>query len=115
MHELTLCRNILEIIQQKALQERLACIKRIYIEIGQLLAVEKAALIFSFEVIAEGTIAENAQLEIISVSAQAKCESCGKTVSLNQYYDSCSECGSFSLTITQGEELRVKSMEVANV
>lgn len=115
MHELILCRNILAIIQQKALQERLTCVKRIYIEIGQLLAIENAALTFSFEVCAKETIAENAQLEIISVAAQAKCESCGKIVNLSQYYDSCSECGSSALTITQGEELRVKSMEVVNV
>ena len=115
MQELTLCKNIREIIQQKALQEHLTCIKRIYIEMGQLLAVEPAALIFSFEDLAEGTIAENAQLEIISVAAKAKCESCGKTVNMNQYYDSCSECGSYALTITQGEELCVKSMEIVNV
>jgi len=112
MHELWLCKNILEIVNQQAVKTKCVLVKKVYLEIGQLAAVEKSALIFCFNVIAQGTIAEQAILEIIEIPGKAVCDSCQKTVSLNQYYDSCQFCGNFALSIIQGEELRVKSMEV---
>lgn len=112
MHELWICKNLLEIINQKMIDKNHCQVKKVYLEIGQLLAIEKSALTFSFEVLTQGTLAENADLVIIEIPARALCEFCGKNVSLNQYYDACNYCGSFSLKVTQGEELRVKSMEV---
>lgn len=112
MHELWLCRSILEIIQQSAMERNCIQVKKIVLEIGQLIAVENESLIFSFNVIAAGTVAENAELHIIDIPGKARCESCQKTVPLRQYYDKCQACGSHSLTVTQGEELRVKSMVV---
>lgn len=112
MHELWLCKSILEIIKQNAVKKNCLRVTKIVLEIGQLAAVEKDSLIFSFNVITEGTVAENAELQIINIPGEAFCESCQKKVPLRQYYDECHSCGSHSLTVTQGEELRVKSMVV---
>ncbi|EHL30434.1 hydrogenase maturation nickel metallochaperone HypA [Legionella drancourtii] len=112
MHELWLCKSILEIIKQNAIAINCTRVKKIVLEIGQLSAVEKDSLIFSFNVIAEGTVAENAELHIIDIPGEAQCESCQQKVPLRQYYDECHSCGSHSLKVTQGEELRVKSMVV---
>lgn len=112
MHELWICKNILEIVNQMMIDKNHSRVKKIYIEIGQLMAIEKSALIFSFEVLTQSTPVENADLVIIDIPARAVCESCRNHVSLNQYYDACRMCGSFSLKVIQGEELRVKSMEV---
>ncbi|MCL9684947.1 hydrogenase maturation nickel metallochaperone HypA [Legionella maioricensis] len=110
MHELWLCKSILEIIKQNVIAKKGTRVKKIVLEIGQLAAVEKNSLIFSFNVIARGTLAENAELSIIDIPGKAQCESCQKMVPLRQYYDECPACGSHSLKVTQGEELRVKSM-----
>lgn len=112
MHELWLCKSILKIIEQKAKDIKCTRVKKIILEIGQLTALEKEALIFSFNVITEGTIAENAELDILNISAKAFCESCQQVSPLQQYYDACHTCGSYALKIVQGEELRVKSMVV---
>ncbi len=112
MHELWLCRNILEIVQQNARAKNCTRVKKVVLEIGELIAVEKNSLVFSFNVITEGTIAEKATLQIIEVPGEAQCGSCQKTVPLRHYYDQCQRCGSHILKVTQGEELRVKSMEV---
>lgn len=112
MHELWLCQSILEIIKQKANATPCTRIKRIVLEIGQLAAIEKNALIFSFKVITEGTIAENAELDFIDIPGEALCESCQKRSPLQQYYDACQVCGSYALKVVQGEELRVKSMVI---
>ncbi|KTD60625.1 hydrogenase nickel incorporation protein HypA [Legionella sainthelensi] len=112
MHELWLCKNILEIIREKANGTQCTRVKKIILEIGALAAIEKDALIFSFNVITEGTVAENAELDIIDISGKAFCESCQQLGPLQQYYDACHACGSHALKIVQGEELRVKSMVV---
>lgn len=112
MHELWLCKSIMEIIQQSALTTNTTKVKKIVLEIGQLTAVDKDSLLFSFQVTTQGTLAEDAELYIIDIPGIAQCESCRKMVPLRQYYDTCQACGSHALTVTQGEELRVKSMEV---
>lgn len=112
MHELWICKHIMEIINQSIAGKEYHCIKKIYLEIGELVSIEKSSLIYSFSVIAHETKAQNAILSIINIPGKALCDRCGKTISVNHYGDPCQYCNSFSLTITQGEELRVKSMEV---
>jgi hydrogenase nickel incorporation protein HypA/HybF len=112
MHELWICKHIMEIVDQCIVGKPYKRVKKIYLEIGELTSVEKSSLTFSFNVVSNETKAQGAILEIISISGKAQCSSCQKSVSINQYSDPCCYCGSFSLTVTQGEELRVKSMEV---
>lgn len=112
MHEMSLCKSIFAIIQQKMTESRFQRIKKINLELGQLGAVDKAALTLAFDVMKQGTQAENAELFFIGIPGKAICHDCNETVSIDRYYDACNACGKFSLTIIQGEELRIKSMEV---
>lgn len=112
MHELSLCRNLLDIINAYAQGKPVKGITKITLEVGQLAAVDESALRFGFEMSAKGTLAENAVLDIIMVEGQALCNACHQHVKLRHYYDACQNCGQFSLTVTQGEELRIQSMEV---
>lgn len=112
MHELSLCRMILEIVNKQVAEIKCQHVKKISLEIGQLAAIDERALKFSFNIAAVGTHAEHALLEIIKIDGQAFCEVCQKTVSMKHYYDGCEICGCFSLQVTQGDELRIKSMEV---
>lgn len=111
MHELSVCKNIIEIVEDhsRKLQKR---VKVITLEIGHFALVEKSALIFSFELVAKNTAAEQAVLQIIDIPARARCESCHCFVTIQNRMDSCRNCGNFSLTLIEGEELRIKSMEV---
>lgn len=112
MHELSLCRRILEIVQEQYVHHQKKRIKVIYIELGELMAVEKSALLFSFPIIANGTVAEHALLQIIDIPGEAWCANCQKSVKVNHYFFSCKTCEKFSLTIIRGNEFRVKAMEI---
>lgn len=112
MHELSLCRSILDIVNEHIDGKNCRRVKRISLEIGQLAAVDELALRFGFEVLSKGTLAEQAILDIIEIEGKALCDTCLKTVKLKNYYDACQTCGHCSLTITQGEELRVKFLEI---
>lgn len=64
MHEYSLCRNILEIVQRSFAEQSFKCIKTIYLELGDKAAVDKAALLFAFEILSKKTLAEDANLFI---------------------------------------------------
>ncbi|CAM2927834.1 hydrogenase maturation nickel metallochaperone HypA [Legionella worsleiensis] len=112
MHELWLCKSILELITQEARELKCKQVKTIVLELGQLSAVDLDSLTLCFKVIAQGSVAQNAELRVIDVPGEAECYSCHAKVPVKQYYDDCPKCGSHSLGILQGEELRIKSMVV---
>lgn len=112
MHELSLCRAILGIVDEHLAGRGTVFVKRLTLEVGQLAAVDNHALLFAFEAIARGTPLEGAAIEIITVPGLALCAACQKKTVLQHYYDACQHCGEFSLSILQGEEMRVKSMEI---
>ncbi|KTD39468.1 hydrogenase nickel incorporation protein HypA [Legionella moravica] len=112
MHELWLCKSILELVTQQAVAKQYAQVKTIVLELGQLSAVDLESLNFSFKVIAQGSVAQNAELQVIEVPGEALCHACHAKVPVKQYYDDCPKCGSHALSIIQGEELRIKSMMV---
>ena len=84
---------------------------RVRVEIGQLAAVLPDALRFCFEICAQGTAVEGAELEILETPGRAVCEGCGGTVALSSPFGRCG-CGGI-LRIVAGDELRVKDMEIA--
>lgn len=113
MHEMSLCENILEIINAQADQQAFSKVDLVRLEVGPLSGVEVEALRFGFDVVMRGSVAEKARLDIICPEAAAWCASCNKTVSIVERYDPCPACGAVNLQITSGGELRIKEMEVS--
>lgn len=110
MHELTLCRNIVDIAVSNVSGNRK--IKKINLEVGKLALIDKQALLFSFDLVAQKTLAADATLSIIEIESKARCNVCHCVFALLQRYDACPRCNGHSLSILLGEELRIKSMEV---
>jgi hydrogenase nickel incorporation protein HypA/HybF len=67
---------------------------------------------FCFPVVMQGSLAANAQLEIVSVEGQAWCLKCCKNVVIEQRYDVCPDCGNGTLEVNAGEQMRIKELEV---
>ena len=112
MHELSLCEGIVQIIEDQAAQQDFTSVEKVRLEIGALAGVELEALRFGFDVVTKGTVAENAELEIIELAGQAWCMPCQKSVGISQRFDACPDCGSHQLQVTGGDELRIKDLEV---
>jgi hydrogenase nickel incorporation protein HypA/HybF len=108
MHELSITRNVVAICAQHAQGARVA---RVRLEIGALSGVLPDAVRFCFDLCAQGTPVEGAQLEILERPGRAVCRACGGEVALDTLIGRC-RCGSSDLQLTSGAELNVKDMEV---
>ncbi|QLH41298.1 MAG: hydrogenase maturation nickel metallochaperone HypA [Coxiellaceae bacterium] len=111
MHELSLCQQLLAIVQEQALLQGYRRIKTIYLAVGTLALLEKSAMNLSFDVCAKGTIAEGAELKYVDVPATATCQACQLVVTIHQRYQACPYCHQYLLHVQQGNELIIKAME----
>lgn len=109
---MSLCEGILQILEAEASKQNFSRVKRVILDIGVLSGVEVSALVFSFDVVMRGSIADGAKLDINLLDAQAWCMQCGETVTIKQRYDACPKCGGYQLQVTAGDEMRIKELEV---
>lgn len=112
MHELSICRNILDIVLEQAATDGFSRVERIGLEIGPFAGIEIEALRFGFDVVTKGSLAEGARLDIHETAGTARCADCGASTVLLRRFDPCPQCGSHNLRVTGGEDLRVKELEV---
>ncbi len=112
MHELSLTETIVEIAVEAAKQGGAGRVRKVVVDVGALSHVEPEALVFCFEAVTAGTIAEGATLEIARVPGAGWCMDCAKTVPLAERFGPCPECGRFHVQMTAGDEMRVREIEV---
>ncbi len=83
-----------------------------YLKVGHLRQIVPSALAFSFELVAQGTPIEGAELALEEVAATGLCRGCGVESRLESFPLQCRACGGFDLEIVEGEELYVESLEL---
>lgn len=111
MHELSITRNVVAIVSERALGQRVI---RVRLEIGQLSAIMPDAIRFCFDLCAKDTVAEGAALEIDEIPGRGHCGDCDVNVALSAPIGRCPQCGSLSLRLVGGQEMMIKEMEMAS-
>ncbi len=112
MHELSIAQSIIEIVDEEARKHGAGQVKKIKLKIGEFSGVVKEALEFSFDVVKNGTIAENAELEIEVVKFKALCNSCGFILEdMNDFNLFCRVCGE-PMRIISGKEMNIEYIEI---
>ena len=109
MHELAIADSIVQIAGRHANGRR---VTKVQLKVGHLRQVVPSALAFSFELVAQGTFVEGAELEIEEIPVAGKCRACGAESRPESFPLRCAACGSFELQILEGEELYVESLEM---
>ncbi len=112
MHEISLCRSILTIIQEKARELKAEKIISVRVGAGRLVAANPDIMRFAFEAVTKGTLAEGAKFIVEDEPALGYCEHCQQEAAIQNYFDACPLCNQYGLTIIRGESLEVLSMEV---
>lgn len=109
MHELSITSNIVAIVNERAQGTQ---VTKVTLQVGQLTAVLPDAIRFCFDLVAQGTVLEGAQLEIIHVPGSGRCRVCGLDMEIQHLSGRCS-CGSLDIERLSGEELMITEMVTA--
>ncbi|MGF1472522.1 MAG: hydrogenase maturation nickel metallochaperone HypA [Rubrobacteraceae bacterium] len=109
MHELSIAESVVQIASRQAAGRR---VTKVWMKVGHLRQVVPSALSFSFELVAEGTPAEGAQLALEEIPVVGECRRCGAESRPESFPLLCEACGSPDLEILRGEELLVESLEL---
>lgn len=110
MHELSIVQSVVDLCENSAG----GCpVTSVTMELGELSGVIPEAIEFCFDACVKGTLLEGAKLVIHRIPATGACYQCNTVFSMHTCYDPCPACGSHLVTMTAGEELRVKELEVS--
>jgi hydrogenase nickel incorporation protein HypA/HybF len=109
VHELSIAEAVVRIAEAHAVGHRVA---KVELRVGHLRQVVPSALEFAFELVAEGTTVEGAELELEEVAAAGICRACGAETPLPDFPLHCAACGGLDVEVTRGEELLVDSLEL---
>jgi hydrogenase nickel incorporation protein HypA/HybF len=113
MHELSIAESMLQVVEGAARRNSAHKVALVSLEIGALAPVEREALRFCFDAVARGSIAEGARFEIVETPGAAWCKHCDTEVPIAALGEACPRCGGYQLRVVQGDEMRVREIEVA--
>jgi hydrogenase nickel incorporation protein HypA/HybF len=109
MHELSIAESVVTVARRHAAGRPVA---KVELRVGHLRQVVPSALEFAFELVAQGTEVEGAELAMEEVAAAGRCRSCEAETRLDDFPLRCGRCGDFDVEVTEGEELLVDSLEL---
>jgi hydrogenase nickel incorporation protein HypA/HybF len=112
MHELYATQAVLEKALKKAEEAKATRITDVYLVLGEISTYTDDSILFYWEEISKGTIAEGAQLHFRPVAAEMQCMAC-----FTKYHSElgeilCPSCGSTGAKIIAGEEFFMEALDV---
>ena len=109
---MSLCESVLQTIEEQAPVHGFQRVLSVRLEIGALAGVDLEAMRFSFDVVKRDSVAHDSTLEIIELPGHAWCHDCDQQVEVRQRFDPCPNCGDYALHVTDGDEMRIRDLEV---
>jgi hydrogenase nickel incorporation protein HypA/HybF len=113
VHEVSLMQDTVIIATKQAKDAGAQRIHRIMMRVGALSGAVPETLEFAFDIVAKGTMAEGATLEIERVPILCYCAACAQEFEPADFVCECTYCGQPSTDIRRGRELQVTSLEVS--
>jgi len=110
MHEMSIAVELVRQLETLAAERDIARIEAVDVAAGVLRQIVPEALQTAFAVIAEGTCAAGAQLNLEIVPARVKCRRCGREFALEGDAYFCERCGEADVEIVAGNDILLTSV-----
>jgi hydrogenase nickel incorporation protein HypA/HybF len=107
MHEFGLCEGVLAAVRQRADGRQVAGIR---VRFGVRHAVDSQSLAQAFAMVAEGTEAAGATVELVTVPATITCADCGFSDETGDLLATCPRCAGADVRISGGDEMILESI-----
>jgi hydrogenase nickel incorporation protein HypA/HybF len=121
MHEISIAGAIIDSVLDAAKKNDAKKVNEVFIEIGELTALNPDQLVFIFETLTVGTAAEGARYNIQMVKPSISCKTCLYTGPI-EFFERlhfflpsirCPECGESDVDIIAGRECCVKKIKIS--
>jgi hydrogenase nickel incorporation protein HypA/HybF len=109
VHELAITESVVDAVTGRLPDAKITCV---HLEIGALSGVVADSVRFCFDLVTEGTNLQGARLEITEPAGRCHCRVCGIEFEADGQFALC-PCGSVEIAIVAGQELRIRSVQVA--
>lgn len=115
MHELSLCQDLLDQVLVIARSHKAERVLRIMVSIGPLAGVEPQLLESAFSISCVGTLAEEAELILLTQPVRIMCHVCGQASEASANNLLCRHCGEQQTQLLSGDELILARVELESV
>lgn len=112
MHELGIMTGVMDAVEKSAKDAGATSVLKVSLSVGEMTEAIEDALRFAFEALSEGTMCENAQLDIKMIRPKSRCLECGAEYEHDRFHMFCPECDSFATQLIAGREMQIDSIEV---
>lgn len=112
MHEYPITQQIVKIVEDVARKEHASRVSKISLVVGELSGFVGDSIHMYFDIIAEGTLAQGAELSITYIKFKMLCESCKEHYERAMYSFACPRCGADGVPTDIGKEFYIKDIEV---
>ncbi|MDR1247100.1 MAG: hydrogenase maturation nickel metallochaperone HypA [Clostridiales Family XIII bacterium] len=112
MHEYPITEHIIKIIEKHGKESRASRIESVTLVVGDRSGFIGDSVRMYFDIIAEGTLCEGAELIIKPVKSQFKCPACGTVFYRKPMSFACSDCGADGAPTDTGKEFYIESITV---
>ncbi len=111
MHELSITKNIMEIVRDKALENRVTKVTQIKVCAGSLSGIEPQCVQFYFDLLRNDYGLSEAELVLHKVPALFKCRNCSYEFESDNMVWTCNKCNHTGIEIINGSECYIESIE----
>jgi hydrogenase nickel incorporation protein HypA/HybF len=112
MHEYPITCEILRLAEEKARAEGASAVTEISLVVGERSGFIGDSIKLYFDIIAEGSIAEGAEIKFTPVETKLKCASCGKLFKRAPFSFACPSCGGDGEPTDIGKEFYIKDIKI---
>ena len=115
MHEMGIAIQIVEIATASIPADMEgARVARVNVKVGKLAAAVPDSLRFCFEIAAQDTPLDEAELNIEEIPVVIHCKDCNARWTIDEPIFTCRKCNSGAIKVVSGRELDIDSIEVAD-
>lgn len=107
MDEFGLCQSILATVEGRSAGRPVTGVR---VRIGSLHHVYADAFEQAFALVAQGSVADGAELDLVVVPVRTYCRACGDESTSQEHLTMCRRCGSFEVDLEGGDDLILENL-----
>jgi len=113
MHELSLLVEVVKIVEDLVVKNKIQKLRAIVLQVGEVSSVIPSFMVEYFPVVTlDKPFFKDTQLEIEMIPGEAKCLDCGEVFNILKTDGYCSNCHSFEKEVLRGREFLIKELVV---